>query len=65
MYKGAFYDTPVDDAEIIAVIDRVRLCQEFPGWTLDYVDSLDRWQRAEIWGVIEGQRKIAKERNSQ
>jgi hypothetical protein len=43
-------------------IERVRLAQEFPGWTLEYIDSLTLFARADIWGVIEGQRKAEQDR---
>ena len=41
-------------------IERVRLAQEFPGWTLDYIDSLDSFDLADIWGVLDGQNKAGK-----
>ena len=36
---------------------RIRLAQEFPGWTLDYIDSLNYANRANIYAVLEAQAK--------
>lgn len=40
---------------------RVRLAQMFPGWTLEYIDSLHRQDMADILAVIKVQQKIERE----
>lgn len=36
---------------------RIVLAQRFPGWTLDYIDSLSYGDRASIFAVLEAQDK--------
>lgn len=43
-------------------IERIRLAKEF-GWQLDYIDSLDEWQRADIWGYLDGVARVQKHQN--
>lgn len=40
---------------------RVRIAQMFPGWTLEYIDSLHRQDMADILAVIKVQQKIERE----
>jgi hypothetical protein len=37
---------------------RIVLAQKFPGWTLDYIDSLSYAERAGIFAVLEAQDKV-------
>ena len=39
-------------------IARVLLAQKFPGWTLDYIDTLSPFDEADIWGVLDAQHKL-------
>lgn len=45
-------------------VARVRLAQEFPGWTLDYIDTLSPFDTADIWGVLDAQRKLTQARKA-
>lgn len=40
---------------------RVRIAQMFPGWTLEYIDSLHRQDIADILAVVKVQQKIERE----
>lgn len=40
---------------------RVRIAQMFPGWTLDYIDSLHRQDVADILAIVRVQQKIERE----
>ncbi len=53
---SAIFNAPVEP-KIYRAIERVRIAQEF-GWTLDYVDSLSELDKATIFGVLDGQRKL-------
>ena len=37
---------------------RVILAQRFPGWTLDYIDSLSYADRVSIFAVLEAEHKV-------
>lgn len=38
-------------------IERIRFAKEF-GWTLDYIDSLDEFEKSDIWGYLDGVAKV-------
>lgn len=44
---------------------RVVLAQRFPGWTLDYIDSLSYADRASIFAVLEAQDKAHSSKRQQ
>jgi hypothetical protein len=60
VYYGAIFKEEAGP-ELARVINRIRLAQEFQGWTLEYIDRLmDRepWTVAEIIGVLDGQARL-------
>lgn len=62
LYKSAKYSEEATP-EMTRRISRVRLAQEFTGWTLEYIDNLmdtDPWTIADIWGVLDAQAKLNK-----
>jgi len=47
------YNTPMTRAQA-RLVTTLRICQEFQGWTMEYVQGLSRTKRAEILGYIDG-----------
>lgn len=45
--------------DVLRRIERVRLAERF-GWSLDYIDSLDPFDIADIRGVVDGDVKTRK-----
>lgn len=56
LYFSSLYGQEMD-TDTRRRVSRVRLAKEF-GWTLDYVDSLDAFTLADVWGVLDGMRRI-------
>lgn len=43
--------------DVMRRVNRIRMAQRFPGWTLDYIDSLSLQDRNDIYGVLEAESK--------
>ncbi|GAB4528750.1 MAG: hypothetical protein OHK0046_48000 [Anaerolineae bacterium] len=63
--SGTFGDQFELKQDVAHMINVVRLCQEFTGWTLEYVESLSADTVAAIWGILDGQRTLAEYRQKQ
>ncbi len=42
---------------MIHAINRLRIAEHFKGWTLEYIDQLSPFDRADILGLLEGDAK--------
>lgn len=62
--KAIFFSTLFGsdlDPDLIHTINCIRLLQSFPGWTLEYAETLMEerpYQVAEIFGVLDADNKI-------
>jgi hypothetical protein len=41
------------------------VAQAFPGWTLEYIDALDPFDLADVWGVLDGDQKVTQDNRRQ
>ena len=48
--------------EIGQLITNIGICQQFPGWTIEYVEGLLPEVKAAILGMLEGQAKVEEDR---
>lgn len=44
--------------DIVRRVNRIRIAQRFPGWTLEYIDRLSMRDRTDIYGVLEAESKV-------
>lgn len=61
LYKSSLFENVEIDPELSHTINCIRLLQNFPGWTLEYVETLMEerpYQVAGIFGVLDADSKI-------
>lgn len=64
VYVAWRFESPIEDPEIAEAVTIVRLCEHF-GWSMEYAESLDHFQRAKIFGVLAGDQKIQKKQQTE
>jgi hypothetical protein len=44
--------------DLVRRVQRIRIAEKFPGWTLEYIDALSMRDRTDIFGVLSAESKV-------